>query len=86
MFAPDVDSVDTESVYSQCCCTRSIDSGCRNYHGFQERNMDQLSYLPNQARATDGKREALKWLGRQLQWERRLAELRPGAHAAQKAA
>jgi len=48
--------------------------------------MDQLSYLHDQARATDGKREALQWLGRQLKWERRLAELRPGAEAAQKAA
>ena len=48
--------------------------------------MDQLSYLPNQSPSREGKREALKWLGRQLQWERRLAELRPGTEAAQKAA
>ena len=45
--------------------------------------MDQLSYLHKQA---DGRREALTWLGRQLRWEQRLAELRPGAEAAQKAA
>ena len=48
--------------------------------------MDQLSDFKTQARASEGRREALQWLGRQLQWERRLAELRPGAEAARKAA
>jgi hypothetical protein len=48
--------------------------------------MDQLSYLHNQSRVAEGRREALQWLGRQLRWEQRLAELRPGAVAAQKAA
>ncbi len=48
--------------------------------------MDQLSYLHNQARAAEGKREALNWLSRQLRWEQRLAELRPGVLAVQKAA
>jgi len=48
--------------------------------------MDQLSDFQQQSRASEGRREALKWLGRQLQWERRLAELRPGAVATRKAA
>jgi hypothetical protein len=48
--------------------------------------MDQLSYFDQQARAAEGRREALKWLARRLQWERRLSELRPGAPAAQQAA
>jgi hypothetical protein len=48
--------------------------------------MEQVSYFDQQARAAEGRREALKWLARRLQWERRLSELRPGAAAAQKAA
>jgi hypothetical protein len=63
-----------------------MNSRCRSYHGFQERDMDQLSYLHEKSHGAEGKREALKWLARQLQWERRLGELRPGAPAAQQAA
>jgi hypothetical protein len=48
--------------------------------------MDKLSYFDQQARAAEGRREALRWLSRRLQWERRLGELRPGATPAQKAA
>jgi hypothetical protein len=48
--------------------------------------MEQLTHLRSQGRASEGRREALQWLGRQLQWERRLAELRPGTDAARKAA
>ena len=48
--------------------------------------MDKLSYLDQQTRAAEGRREALRWLARRLQWEHRLAELRPGAHAVRQAA
>ena len=48
--------------------------------------MDQLSYFDQQARAAEGRREALKWLARRLQWERRLGELRPVTAEAKKAA
>ena len=47
--------------------------------------MDKVSYFDQQARAAEGRREALRWLARRLQWERRLGELRPG-EAASKAA
>ena len=43
------------------------------------------SYFHSQARAAEGRREALKWLGRRLQWERRLGELRPDAPTAESA-
>jgi hypothetical protein len=36
------------------------------------------SYFHHQARMAEGRREALKWLARQLRWERRLGELRHG--------
>ena len=49
--------------------------------------MDKLGYLNReQAQAADGRREALKWLARQLQWEHRLDVLRPGAVEARQAA
>ena len=48
--------------------------------------MDKLSYFDQKARAAEGRREALRWLSRRLQWERRLTELRPGAMSAKKAA
>ena len=48
--------------------------------------MDKLSYFDQQARAAEGRREALRWLAQRLQWERRLGELRPGATSARKAA
>ena len=48
--------------------------------------MDKLSYFDQQARAAEGRREALRWLARRLNWERRLGELRPGAAAAKQAA
>jgi hypothetical protein len=38
--------------------------------------MDQTS-ISHQAQAADGRREALRWLARRLNWERRLGELRP---------
>ena len=38
--------------------------------------MNQTSNIKNQRRA-DGRREALTWLARRLDWERRLGELRP---------
>jgi hypothetical protein len=40
--------------------------------------MDQLTDFDGKARAGEGQREALQWLARRLQWERRLGELRPG--------
>jgi hypothetical protein len=39
--------------------------------------MDKVSYFDHQARAAEGRREALKWLARRLKWEHRLGELRP---------
>ena len=49
--------------------------------------MDKVSYFDQQARAAEGRREALKWLSRRLKWEHRLGELRPHeATEAQKAA
>jgi len=49
--------------------------------------MDKLSYLNSeQAQAAEGRREALQWLARQLQWEHRLGDLRPGAAEAKQAA
>lgn len=48
--------------------------------------MDKSHDLHTQARVVEGRREALKWLARRLQWERRLAELRPGDLAGRKAA
>ncbi len=45
--------------------------------------MDNMSYFEQQARANEGRREALKWLSRRLKWEERLGELRPG-HAVPK--
>ncbi|HTD50439.1 MAG TPA: hypothetical protein VK771_07565 [Acidimicrobiia bacterium] len=45
-----------------------------------------MSYFDQQARAAEGRREALKWLARRLQWERRLRELRPDATTAKQAA
>ncbi len=35
------------------------------------------SIFHQQARAAEARREALRWLARRLQWERRLGELRP---------
>jgi hypothetical protein len=50
--------------------------------------MDKSSYFDQQARAAEGRREALRWLAGRLNWERRLCELRPHAEpeAAAKAA
>ena len=48
--------------------------------------MENLSYFEGQARAAEGRREALSWLAGALSWERRLGELRPGAESEQKAA
>ncbi|MGO9876909.1 MAG: hypothetical protein ACLPVY_24300 [Acidimicrobiia bacterium] len=48
--------------------------------------MDQVSFFDQHARAAEGRREALRWLARRLQWERRLGELRPGATTAKQAA
>ena len=48
--------------------------------------MEKLSYFDQQARAAEGRREALNWLARRLKWEHRLGELRPDALAEQKAA
>jgi len=39
--------------------------------------MNQTSIFDSQRRAADGRREALSWLARRLDWERRLGELRP---------
>jgi hypothetical protein len=44
--------------------------------------MNQTSNIKNQRQAADGRREALNWLARRLNWERRLGELRPAAPAA----
>jgi hypothetical protein len=41
--------------------------------------MNQTSNIKNQRQAADGRREALNWLARRLNWERRLGELRPAA-------
>jgi hypothetical protein len=48
--------------------------------------MENLHSFEQQARAAEGRREALQWLARRLQWERRLGELRPGAATAKQAA
>ncbi len=48
--------------------------------------MDKLSYFDQQARAAEGRREALRWLAQRLQWERRLGEFRPGAARQKQAA
>ena len=48
--------------------------------------MDQSSIFHHQARAAEGRREALRWLAGRLRWERRLSELRPGAGTAVKRA
>ena len=37
--------------------------------------MDKLSYFDQQARAAEGRLEALRWLSRRLNWEHRLGEL-----------
>jgi hypothetical protein len=39
--------------------------------------MTQTSIFDQQARAAEGRREALQWLARRLNWEHRLGELRP---------
>ena len=39
--------------------------------------MDQTSIFHQQAQAADARREALTWLARRLNWERRLGQLRP---------
>ena len=39
--------------------------------------MTQTSIFDQQARAAEGRREALRWLARRLNWEHRLGELRP---------
>ena len=47
------------------------------------------SYFHHQAQMAEGRREALKWLARRLQWERRLGELRhdvPAGESAKRAA
>lgn len=41
--------------------------------------MTQSSIFDQQARAAEGRREALRWLARRLSWEHRLGELRPDA-------
>ena len=46
--------------------------------------MEKMSYLHSEQ--SEGRREALKWLPRRLQWEHRLGELRPGAAAVQQQA
>ena len=48
--------------------------------------MKNLSYFDQQAREAEGRREALRWLARRLQWEHRLGELRPGTSEAKQAA
>jgi hypothetical protein len=49
--------------------------------------MNHSSIFDQQARAAEGRREALRWLARRLQWEQRLGELRPhGAAEAKRAA
>ena len=49
--------------------------------------MTQTSIFDQQARAAEGRREALTWLARRLKWEHRLGELRPHeVDEAQKAA
>lgn len=44
--------------------------------------MAQSTIFDQQARAAEGRREALRWLARRLNWERRLGELRPGGNHA----
>lgn len=39
--------------------------------------MTQTTIFDQKRQAADGRREALAWLARRLNWERRLAELRP---------
>ena len=46
--------------------------------------MNKMSYLHSEQ--SEGRREALKWLARALQWEHRLGELRPGTAVQKQAA
>ena len=39
--------------------------------------MTQTSIFEQQARAAEGRREALRWLAGRLKWEHRLGQLRP---------
>lgn len=39
--------------------------------------MDHTSIFHQQAQAAEARREALTWLARRLNWERRLGQLRP---------
>jgi hypothetical protein len=39
--------------------------------------MTQTTIFDQKRQAADGRREALAWLARRLNWERRLGELRP---------
>ena len=49
--------------------------------------MNQTSNITHQRQAADGRREALAWLARRLDWERRLGQLRPSdAEAAESSA
>ena len=48
--------------------------------------MNNVSYFDQQARAAEGRREALRWLAGRLKWERRLVELRPEERTAKQAA
>ena len=49
--------------------------------------MDKLSYLHrDEAHPAEDRREALQWLARQLRWEQRLGQLRPGGSVAKQAA
>jgi hypothetical protein len=53
--------------------------------------MTQTSIFEQQARAAEGRREALRWLAGRLKWEHRLGQLRPStgtapAHEAKQAA
>ena len=45
--------------------------------------MTQTSTFDQKRQAADGRREALTWLARRLNWERRLGQLRPDAEDAQ---
>ena len=47
--------------------------------------MDKL-HFQEKAQAAEARREALQWLARRLQWERRLVELRPVSASTKKAA
>jgi hypothetical protein len=73
-------TVVTLRVYTRSVVTPEWELRVKNVPGPQEdvigEHVMEHSYFHHQALMAEGRREALKWLARQLRWERRLGELR----------